>query len=585
MTFLITNIEHSPVNKNFHLAKEVGGNKIFISGEAKIKEDKDLFVLVYGYVVMRGESNNLSLGIDTLLYLYRKYGVRFTDYIKGIFTILIVENEVLHLINDHFGLSSFYFFQKDVDYCFSDSIKAIDNLECPFELDTESLAINSLLHRVDPGYTIFKEVRKALPASHISITKNGITEEQYWNHENLLLSLNQKDSSFSFTYFADLFRKNFNNFQSQLKPVSHSITLTGGKDSRTGLAALKANNIRPFGFTYGNPLSRDAVYAKRLAESLKIPHYIFSPPDNEEYFQNISDEILGYGHPDISLHRAHRLYAFKKMSEVLEDSSAYYAGYMAGEFLMGIYYDDLIFTNFLTGFWDSSIRMPMEPTFNNYFLRKDVIDKVKVAERLSYLSTFNPSLNLKERQFYGMFEIGIAHHSQDIFLAQKYFNFIYPFFIDIDFLESLFRSEYSFFYTDNKAVNLLNRYKLFEFNLNIQHILFPEMDHIPFGKRGSYNTKEFLNGKLYWTIAKTLRYLVQRQKYPVTYSYGQPFISFLIKLLNELNADKNHALHTFFDVSLALSALKEMNGDFGEGAMRKFSNIVHLYLLMNNSKG
>ena len=210
--------------------------------------------------------------------------------------------------------------------------------------------------------------------------------------------------------------------------------------------------------------------------------------------------------------------------------------------------------------------------------KQKVFDELK--NHLGELKTFDSELTTEERQFYGIFEIGIPHHSQDIFLADKYFDFVYPFFIDIDFLEALFQSRFSFFFTDNKTKNLLSRYKLFEFNLNIQHILYPEMDPVPFGKKGSYNTKEFLKGKYYWAAIKAMRYVLQRQKYPVTYGYGQLFRNFLLKHLTALNKDKEHVLHEIFNIPGAISALKSITGNTGEGTMHKFSNIVQLYLEM-----
>ena len=567
------------------LYRKSKGSHIYIDSESSFHDFENYAVVINGYIQPRNKYFEKYRSLNKFEFidkLYKDYQEKFIEYIKGNFIIILIKNDSIDIFTDHFGLKQCYIHQKNKYFAITTNVKLFKEIDIDLELDAENLAVKSLLHRIPGDKTQFKYIKKTKPASHVKISNSSIKIAQYWTPDNLLKLTGNINYEYSLNDFAELIKTNFKNFLTFQKPNKHTITLTGGKDSRTGLAALKKNGITPYGFTYGNPNSRDAVYAKKLADKICISHNIFKPPDTKIYFDEMANELISFGNPDISLHRSHRLYAFKEMYEQIGNRSAYYAGYMGGEFLMGIYYDNLIFTKFLTDFWDNSELHPDETILNDYFHHTDAISIDELNTQIANLRTFDSELSFKERQFYGIFDIGIPHHSQDVFLASKYFYFVYPFFIDIDFLEALFQSRYSFFFTDNKTKNLFKRYQLFEFNLNLQHLLFPDMDSVPFGKRGSYNSIEFLRGKYYWTAVKAIRYLLQRQKYPPTYVYGQSFRNFLLQHLKALNEDKGHVLHQYYDVQQAIIKLKSVTGNTNEEAMHKFTNIVQLYLQLKH---
>jgi asparagine synthetase B (glutamine-hydrolysing) len=519
--------------------------------------------------------------LDLLSSLHLKYQEDFIHHIKGVFTIIINTNNLTSIFTDHFGFSNLYIYQKNKEFAISDSLEAFKELNIELVPDEMGLIAKTLIHRVPTGRTLFKYITKTKLASHITIENNTLTIREYWSPSQLLIPKNKIDYSLDFDYFAHLIKSNFKNFLEYHKPQINTITLTGGKDSRTGLAALKANNADVMGFTYGNPNSRDAVYAQKLADKLNLSHHIFNPDQSDAFFEEYFNAIIKTGNSDISLHRAHRLFAFDKMISSIKGSTAYYAGYMAGEFLMGIYYDNLIFSKYLTHFWESEEFLEEKDILSKFFHKTNSLSKEQIRDYFSEYKCFDKSLSKEERQFWGLFEIGIPHHGQDVFLSSHYFDFVYPFFVDIDFLEKLFQSKYSFFFTDNKTKNLISRYKLFEFNLNIQHILFNEMDEVHFGKRGSYNTKEFLKGKYYWTAIKTIRYFFQRHKYPVTYSYGQEYRAFILKIFYIIKGNNDNDVQKYFDIELAIRELEAITGETNEEQMHKFSNIIQLYLQLN----
>ena len=558
---------------------------VYINSESNYHKSGNFCVIINGYIQPRNQyfEKYGSLNKFDLIYtLYKNYKNKFIEYIKGNFTVILIHKDSIDIFTDHFGLNQCYIYQNKDSNVVTNSFELFKEIGINLELDAENIAVKSLLHRMPGNENQFKHIKKTKPASQVIISNSSIKIIHYWAPGNLLQLKENINYEYSFDDFAKLIKKSFSNFISFQEPDINAISLTGGKDSRTGFAALKANGISPHGFTYGNPDSRDAIYAKYLAEKFLIQHRIYTSPDTENYFNEMANTIINSGNPDINLHRSHRLYAFREMAAELGDRSAYYAGYMAGEFLMGIYYDNLVFTKFLTDFWDCSKIDFIKPKIDDYFHRTTSVNIDELKNQLTGLNTFNSKLKKEDQQFYSLFEIGIPHHTQDIFIANKYFDLVYPFFIDIDFLEALFQSRFSFFYTNNKTKNLLKRYRLFEFNLNIQHLLFPDMDSVPFGKRGSYNSREFLRGKYYWASVKATRYVLQRKKYPPTFVYGQSYRNFLLLHLEALSENKTHVLHELFDIERAITHLKSLTGNTNEVAMHKFTNIVQLYLQLNH---
>lgn len=578
--FTILPAEHETCDLGYAQKINATDYTFHCSPEEWITEYEGIYIFLKGYAIPRNDifhDWNKYSQVAFIRHKHARYNNGFINYVKGNFIIAIIEKKKIKIFTDHFGLSSFFYILNDKITAVSSSIDLLKDTGIPLVPDQTSLASKSLLHRNVPGYTAYKNIYQTTPATFIELTESGSRVFNYWTPDELLEARSDVYRSRTFAPFAELVKSNFSSFQAQLKPASHTITLTGGKDSRTGLAALQSLGVNPYGFTYGSKNSRDSIYAASLAQNLSLEHHVFDPPSSAEWFEQMSEDILACANPEISIHRTHRLNAFQKMSQITGPGAAYYCGNMAGEFLMGPYYDNLINTEFMTNFWENSTLFSIEPVLQKYQHRTSSVHPDDILDRISRMKSFDPGVSKKMRQFYGMFENGIPHHAQDIFLAGQCFDYVYPFFIDMDFLEALFSSPFSFFHTDNKSKNLLKRYRLFEFNLNIQHILCPAMDEIPFAKRGSYSTKEFLRGRLYWTAVKGLRFFLQSSKYPPSFAYQSGFRDFLNNHLQELNKEKDNLLHEFFDIPKALSDLRQVKFPSPEGPLHRFSNIVMLH--------
>lgn len=579
--FLITNSAIDEKSTSMKLIKSVGSFQIFAESVMECFDYGEISILIDGYILpvntVFEESVN-SIIHETVVKHYLKNKQNFINNFKGYFSLIIIDRDVIEIYTDQLGLKTL-FYTDDINLiAVTNNVQTLKLTNFRFQKDEVSLALKTVLNRFPLHYTVFQKLSKTTAATCIRAEKNRISVKQYWEVGELLGNIGPEKEANSIEHFALLFQENFRNFLRFLKPENSVITLTGGKDSRTGLAVLKSLKIPVTGFTYGNQNSRDAVYAKKLAEAVSVPHFVFSPPGTEEWHHKITDTIMRTGNPEVSIFRAHRMYAFRQMFCRLKGISAYFAGNLGGELLMGLFYDNLIFTKFLTDFWNSRNILTLENYCNDGFFRLNSEKADAILERLSEMQSFKQGLNNKEREFFALFEIGVPHHAQDLFLASEQADFVYPFYLDIDFLRALFKSRFSFLYMNNKTANILLRYRLYEFNLKIQHLLAPEMDTIYFGKRGSYNTREFLNGRFYWAMVKSFRYFMKNVKYPPSYSYNTNFIYFLLKQMHNITSDHKSNLRKLYRVHDSMDMLSRIKENSSEAELQKFANIVQIYL-------
>ena len=81
-------------------------------------------------------------------------------------------------------------------------------------------------------------------------------------------------------------------------------------------------------------------------------------------------------------------------------------------------------------------------------------------------------------------------------------------------------------------------------------------------------------------MAKTARYLVQRQKYPASFVYNELFRDFISNNLKSLLDDSDSCLLDIYDVRKAVSELETTVFPSPEKPLHKFSNMIMLHRQM-----
>jgi len=518
---------------------------------------------------------------DLVSRLYAQSGKSFTDHIKGRFVVIIMKAGQVEIYFDQLGLFRAFYHTEGDRFMISDTVRQLTDAGAPRDPDRVSLAMQALFNRVPGKYTVYRDIFKTTGADCFILDGNRVSHTHYFSPDTLT-GKGTANADYGIESFARIFGESVRNFNNSLGPQHSFITLTGGKDSRTILAAMLEAGIRPEGITYGDKQCRDAVYAAKVADKAGIRHTVITPPATREWFDTEARAIIDTGDPEISIHRSIRHFAFATAAGDTTRECAFYAGYLGGELLMGIFWDDLIFTDFLKNLWNGApLNLLVEQRLKDYFIRSDSQLVPDVLERIAELACTDMGLPKKMREFNAIFEIGVPHHTQDITLSSLFWDYPYPLYLDTEFLELLFKSRYSFLFMDAATVNPGRRHALFSLNMGIQHRLAPDLDSVPYGKRGSYNNSEYLRGTLFWSLVKGYRFITERKKYPPSFAYGKEYGHFLSGVLSE-KVTPESPLNDFYDVPGAVAGLGKLVFPIQEKHLHKYSAIAALHMMYSD---
>ena len=553
----------SDISNNFKVNEEFSlinfnGYQLYTNEEYQEIKTTEFHCIVIGAIWPRYKLQK-NLNFDN--WLSRLISSSKDDFIlsvKGDFTIFVSFSDKISILNDHHGFSPIYFqIEKKI---LSNDFNFLDELDKTF--DENSILESVLYNRVLGETTYNKYISNKGGSNKIEIINKNFIFTKYWKYEELVkIKSSKKIELDEITTFIE---ENINFFFRYFNWKECFITLTGGKDCRSALATLLKIGIQPKGLSYGNSLSKDVVYARKLANKLKLSSFNYCFNNNASDLNQIIAEIHNFS-PMISYHRAHRYYAFKSTEKTKASNSVLFNGYLGGELLMGIYPDKLVFTDYVLKKLRNESKGFVEA---NNFLKKDFLK--------------NKKNDFKEKEIKtpidAIFKIGLLHHMQDIHLAKKEFNYIYSFFLDIDFLHVIFSSEYNFLCVKNESKNPFKRYNLYKLNCHIQYKLAPDLHDIPFAKKGNYTLKQYQKGRIYWSIVKTLNYFFSRRKYPPNFEYGRNYVEWVLNQLTVINNEKHSKIHDYFDINNTILHLKNTSKkNLSEKDLCSYTRILNFY--------
>jgi len=156
-------------------------------------EDGTIWVLlngeIYNYtdlyqeLLTRGHRFTTRSDTEAIVHLYEEYGERCFARLRGMFAIAIWDSNTRRLLlaRDRVGKKPLYYFA-DRDRCiFGSELKAIlaaDNL--PRAIDPLAVCDYFSLSYIPAPKTVYKSVRKVLPAHYLVVSPAGLREVPYW---------------------------------------------------------------------------------------------------------------------------------------------------------------------------------------------------------------------------------------------------------------------------------------------------------------------------------------------------------------------------------------------------------------------
>ena len=509
--------------------------------------------------------------------LFSDYGFDFIKYVKGSFNIVIFNKDEFKIYSDHHGVVKHFIYDQDSSFIITSKLEQITT-EVKCTVKPENVALQALFNHYINGFTFLNEVNYNLPGSIISFSDNQIKSATYYNPSELL---GLKETKINFNDFAEKFKNIIKQYDQLLDHKKVSMTLTGGKDSRTILAALLNNRIKPFTFTYGAKESSDVYYARKIAKSINLEYKNYNPKHlNSEWFSKLSEEIIQQGQSLVNIHRAHRVDTIKQLQKDESKEQLFLGGYMGGELMMGVYYDNLIITDFIKDWLFSNepkaelIKKHLQKRFFN--LRN--LDLTYIESYCRSLPFLNqPTVQINE--FYLQFHVAAhAHHLADISIFMNYINYPVAIFLDIDFLKLLFSSPYHFLNQNNASKNPFKRLKMFELNMNLQHILAPELSKFHFAKKGTYNTKEFLGNNITMLMKRAFRYYFSKKEFSSNFPMDNWLKEFSEASFNDLS---NNNINAIYKIPEAKRDFDKNKYSSNESSWHKYTDIFTLNKLVS----
>ena len=406
--------------------------------ESVVSFDK-VSILLDGYVLPRIEnfdSYKLFSQHELIHNLYKKYGDKFPLYIKGMFCVVIADGNHLLICNDIHSVKRCFIKEESSAYYISNNLGILSKF-FSFDVNPFAPAIQAVLQHFVMGSTPFKNIEYSPPASLIKADRN-ISRNTYWNAEILIESGTEITNP---STFGNIFRRSIQEHLEYLNPKNISATLTGGRDTRSVLAALRSLNVSPHCFTFGYPSGIDVSTAANVAREAGLEHanHHMDPLDKAEY-SRLATSIIHNNNPFIHIHRAHRLDAIIKERENMGEIDMVFVGAMGGDYIMGESFNDYILTEFVRRYLteNEDTDALIKNILDKHFVKNDHHSIAFIKEYLKEFglksTVFNKSVEFK--LVYGL--IGCTHDIQDILLFMNHSKYVVAPFMDIDIMEAIF---------------------------------------------------------------------------------------------------------------------------------------------------
>ncbi|TDU42887.1 asparagine synthase (glutamine-hydrolysing) [Gelidibacter sediminis] len=244
---------------------------------------------------LKDEAFNSHSDTETILKLYRKFGLDMLQHLNGMFAFALwdASKEELILARDRSGKKPLYFTEMNGNFSFSSELKAL--FELPWikkEIDDKVLYDFLTYNTVATPNTMFKGIEKFKPGHYMIVTKDGVKAYESFNdlkHKNLKFSSEKELEDLVFNKLEESVRLRM------ISDVPVGAFLSGGVDSSAIVALMRdntPNEIKTFTVGFENqPNYNELQYADKIAKRYNTNHFIkeVTPKDLLDFIPKITD--------------------------------------------------------------------------------------------------------------------------------------------------------------------------------------------------------------------------------------------------------------------------------------------------------
>lgn len=382
------------------------------------------------------KDNNYKVDILEIYDKYEKEGEEFIRNLAGEFILVLIVRNKLLVYGSRFGIMKFFFQNQNGQFTLSDTVWGLKRSSklIPSKFN---IVVYCLTYHFAGGLTAFDGVFHNQPGEFLKFQDDVLELKTYWNPSDLL---RLTPSHIKINQIIEGVKKYI--YYTLEEGEKISLSLTGGADTRNLLAYFLSIGIKPHLYTYGHPDSADCIRAVEIARELHLDHVVHDINMDSDNFENYARKIIRITGGMSSIHRAHRLIAVEFEHKFAQTM---YLGTLGGEFIRGVSEDDYIVPSIVYENW-LNVGLTKE-MLKAYFTK----NYLKYNEDIAYstLQFLNEEPYFKgsvvERKFNTLVYITAhLHDAQDINLYSTVMDYVFTPFLDIDYLELLFSSEYSF---------------------------------------------------------------------------------------------------------------------------------------------
>lgn len=468
---------------------------------------------ISGHILPR--RNNRSIYDKTESWLsgiFEKNGHDFISQTKGNFILIRIEGEEFEVYSDRFGVRKYFYWFSGPAFFITSNLELITK-NVSVKPSPVNMALFAVTYHFVGRNTFYNEVYHNKPAEIIKYKNGSFDFDNYWAPSSLL---SLKEHNKSIEEISDELSFVLSEYFNISGHERLSLSLTGGADTRNLLAVFLKNGINPHLYTYGNPLSSDCLKAKKITEAFHLTHSIYDIEMNSALFQKYSRHIIKISGGLTSLHRSHRLIAVE-MENLYADYM--FLGTLGGEFIKGVCENDYIVPALVYDNWNVEFRRSEK--LDNYFRLKSLNDDTEIKDQVFNLLKDEPYLNgsIEERKLNALsFITAHLHDAQDLNVFNSVLKDVFTPFLDIDYLEIIFSSPYTFNNKNISRFKIINKIDNPLFSANLVQLIYPELNR--FSYSGEQRGIEVLRNKYLGAGLKILRQNTRKQ-YKANFPLGK----------------------------------------------------------------
>lgn len=228
----------------------------------------------------RGFTFRSTSDAETVIALYRAYGLDFLAHLRGMFALALWDRaaETLILARDRLGQKPLYYYQDDARLVFGSEIKAVVRHPAVPRQPARDLVGRMLAYGYAPApNTAFENIRMLLPGQALVVRRDQVHVETYWTPPAAAPS---QPGARAADYFDEL-RATFDEAVRLrlLSDVPLGAFLSGGLDSSLIVAYMARHmsaRVKTFAIGFSGESSFDeTIYARQVADQLGTDHREF----------------------------------------------------------------------------------------------------------------------------------------------------------------------------------------------------------------------------------------------------------------------------------------------------------------------